>query len=86
MSDLLLVNGEARQLVANPHYTILFEPNSAVFQSGTIMAKSQEKVPNSVLLIQRDGTKTFNLKTWFKRFRQKPKREYEIDMETMLTG
>ena len=23
MSDLLLVNGEARQLVANPHYTIL---------------------------------------------------------------
>ena len=24
MSDLLLVNGEARQLVANPHYTILF--------------------------------------------------------------
>ena len=25
MSDLLLVNGEARQLVANPHYTILFK-------------------------------------------------------------
>ena len=24
MSDLLLVNGEARQLVENPHYTILF--------------------------------------------------------------
>ena len=24
MSDLLLVNGDARQLVANPHYTILF--------------------------------------------------------------
>ena len=24
MSDLLLVNAEARQLVANPHYTILF--------------------------------------------------------------
>ena len=24
MSDLLLVTGEARQLVANPHYTILF--------------------------------------------------------------
>ena len=23
MSDLLLVNGEARQLVANPHYSIL---------------------------------------------------------------
>ena len=27
MSDLLLVNGEARQLVANPHYTILFPLN-----------------------------------------------------------
>ena len=28
MSDLLLVNGEARQLEANPHYTILLtKPN-----------------------------------------------------------
>ena len=28
MSDLLLVNGEARQLVANPHYTILLITNN----------------------------------------------------------
>ena len=38
MSDLLLVNGEARQLVANPHYTILF--GSFVVHSYIIRAES----------------------------------------------
>ena len=35
MSDLLLVNGEARQLVANPHYTILLSThfNVTIFQA-----------------------------------------------------
>ena len=33
MSDLLLVNGEARQLVANPHYTILLTRGVAALRN-----------------------------------------------------
>ena len=48
MSDLLLVNGEARQLVANPHYTILLlllrKIISRSYFSGVLMVQDVRKV------------------------------------------
>ena len=38
MSDLLLVNGEARQLVANPHYTILLPSTPLFFRFNAVNA------------------------------------------------
>ena len=62
MSDLLLVNGEARQLVANPHYTILF---ASTFQS---LANLSGPVVKTLIYMYRGPLRReikFSLKKYF---------------------